>query len=384
MTWLMFVIIATFGVITLLIPAFLALIENDMEKIIAYSTVSQMGYIILALGFGSALGLTAALFHMFNHALLKSMLFLAAGAVIYATGTRDITKLGGLISKTPITALAVLVGGLAVAGLPPLNGFASKLLIYEAGLEASFRIGGVIGRLYLLYTLIAIFVSALTLLYFMRLFYSVFLGLPSKLTLEARKVPLIMKMPLMILATFSIIIGVAPQIIVGSLINPAVVNILGLSKPSVEVTFLGYSTSIGFYSATILTLVLLASASIVLLIYYISLTFYKRTTLPPVKVVEELKDFKYEVFTGGEASPPLLPLEETKVTPEEFVFALKTAFSKPYAFSMKGGYERLIIRAAKKIFGFSKEFDIIRFENVSSYVTLYVLIALIVLLYVLR
>ncbi|HDJ94986.1 MAG TPA: hypothetical protein ENG46_01445, partial [Acidilobales archaeon] len=172
----MFIIIATFGVITLLIPAFLALIENDMKRIIAYSTVSQMGYIILALGFGSALGLTAALFHMFNHALLKSMLFLAAGAVIYATGTRDITKLGGLISKTPITALAVLVGGLAVAGLPPLNGFASKLLIYEAGLEASFRIGGVIGRLYLLYTLIAIFVSALTLLYFMRLFYSVFLG----------------------------------------------------------------------------------------------------------------------------------------------------------------------------------------------------------------
>ena len=118
--------------------------------------------------------------------------------------------------------------------------------------------------------------------------------------------------------------------------------------------------------------------------YYISLTFYKRTTLPPVKVVEELKDFKHEVFTGGEATPPLLPLEETKVTPEEFVFALKTAFSKLYAFSMKGGYERLIIRAAEKIFGFSNEFDIIRFENVSSYVTLYVLIALIVLLYVLR
>lgn len=380
----MFAIIATFGVITLLIPAFLALIENDIKKIIAYSAISQMGYIILALGFSSALGLVAALFHTFNHALLKSMLFLAAGAVIYSTGTNDIRNMGGLINKTPITALAVLIGGLAVAGLPPLNGFASKLLIYEAGLEASFRTSGVIGRVYLLYTLIAIFVSAITLLYFMRLFYSVFLGIPSKAVLNARKVPLAMKIPLITLAIISILIGIVPQVIVGSIINPVVVNMLSLSKPPVEITFLGFITSVGFYSATILTLILLASTAIVGLLYYVSLAFYKKTTVIPSKPVEDQKEFKYEVFTGGEATPPLLSLEETKVTPEEFAFALQTAFSRPYSFSIKGGYERYIVNAARKLFSFSREFDIIRFENVSGYITLYVLIVAIILLSILR
>lgn len=379
----LFIVVATFGVLTLLIPAFLALVENDLKKIIAYSTISQMGYIILALGFGTALGLTAALFHLINHALLKSMLFLAAGAVIYSVRVRDISRLGGLVHKMPITACIVLIGGLAVAGLPPLNGFASKLLIYEAGLEVAFEKGGVLGRLYLFYTLLAIFVSAVTLLYFMRLFYSVFLGMPSKEVENAKEAPIIMRIPLIILAILSVIFGIVPQLPLKYLINPVIMGTLDLSIPPIEITYLGYNTGIGFYSATVLTIVMLVSALVIYALYRSSLTLYTKTTLPPPTTTAEQKEFKFEVFTGGEATPPLLNLEEVKITPEEFSYALKTSFKGLYDFGSKGGFEGIIIRAFRSIIGSSTSLDIIRYENVRGYVTIYLLVFVLILTYVL-
>ena len=366
-----FEIVATLGIITLTIPAFLALVENDIKRIIAYSTVSQMGYIVYSLGIGTVLGVAGALFHVINHALLKSMLFLAAGAVIYATGTRNIRELGGLAYKMPITAAAVLIGGLSVAGLPPLNGFASKLLIYEAGFERAFHDPTFIGRLYLLYTVIAIFVGAVTLLYFMRLFYSVFLGMPSKLTEKAKDPPIAMKSSLILLMVISVVFGIFPQIPVGFIVNPALTYMFPKAILPLNISYFGYSTNVGFYTATLLTIILLVTAGISYTIYVSGKKLYEKVTLTP-HVVRELHEFKYEVFTGGEYGGELLPLEELKVTPEEFNYALKESFSSLYSFSKEGGIEGVISYMFHEFLDKMKNLDIVKYVRVSSYVLIYV------------
>ena len=366
-----FEIVATLGIITLTIPAFLALVENDIKRIIAYSTVSQMGYIVYSLGIGTALGVAGALFHVINHALLKSMLFLAAGAVIYATGTRNIRELGGLAYKMPITAAAVLIGGLSVAGLPPLNGFASKLLIYEAGFERAFHDPTFIGRLYLLYTVIAIFVGAVTLLYFMRLFYSVFLGMPSKLTEKAKDPPIAMKASLILLMVISVVFGIFPQIPVGFIVKPALTYMFPKAILPLNISYFGYSTNVGFYTATLLTIILLVTAGISYAIYVSGKKLYEKVTLTP-HVVRELHEFKYEVFTGGEYGGELLPLEELKVTPEEFNYALKESFSSLYSFSKEGGIEGVISYMFHEFLDKMKNLDIVKYVRVSSYVLIYV------------
>ncbi|OYT55576.1 MAG: hypothetical protein B6U76_05605 [Desulfurococcales archaeon ex4484_217_2] len=366
-----FEIVATLGIITLTIPAFLALVENDIKRIIAYSTVSQMGYIVYSLGIGTVLGVAGALFHVINHALLKSMLFLAAGAVIYATGTRNIRELGGLAYKMPITAAAVLIGGLSVAGLPPLNGFASKLLIYEAGFERAFHDPTFIGRLYLLYTVIAIFVGAVTLLYFMRLFYSVFLGMPSKLTEKAKDPPIAMKASLILLMVISVVFGIFPQIPVGFIVKPALTYMFPKAILPLNISYFGYSTNVGFYTATLLTIILLVTAGISYAIYVSGKKLYEKVTLTP-HVVRELHEFKYEVFTGGEYGGELLPLEELKVTPEEFNYALKESFSSLYSFSKEGGIEGVISYMFHEFLDKMKNLDIVKYVRVSSYVLIYV------------
>ncbi len=374
-----FEIIASFGILTLTIPAFLALTENDIKRIIAYSTVSQMGYILYSLGIGSVLGVAAALFHVINHALLKSMLFLAAGAVIYATGTRNIRELGGLAYKMPITAAAILVGGLSVAGLPPLNGFASKLLIYEAGFERAFHDSTFIGRLYLFYTVIAIFVGAITLLYFMRLFYSVFLGMPSKLAEKAKDPPVAMKASLILLMVISVIFGVFPQAPVGLLVKPTLTYIFPKLTLPLNISYFGYSTNVGFYMATILTIILLTTAGISYAIYVSGKKLYEKVTLIP-HVVRELHEFKYEVFTGGEFGSELLPLEELKVSPEEFNYALKESFSSLYDFSKEGGFEGVILYMFKEFLEKMKNLDITKYVRVSSYILVYMFFFSIILL----
>ena len=125
------------GVFTLVLGDIMALAQDDLKRMLAYSSVSQMGYVLMGFGIGTQLGTYAALFHMVNHALAKSLLFLAAGSVIYATGARGISHLGGLAKKMPVTGFCFLVGALAVAGLPPLNGFQSKLALFVAGAKSN-------------------------------------------------------------------------------------------------------------------------------------------------------------------------------------------------------------------------------------------------------
>jgi len=124
------------GVFTMILGDFMALAQDDLKRMLAYSSVSQMGYVLVGFGIGTQLGIYAALFHMINHALAKALLFLAAGAVIYSTGARALSRLGGLAKKMPITSFCFFVGAFAISGIPPFNGFQSKLALFVAGADA--------------------------------------------------------------------------------------------------------------------------------------------------------------------------------------------------------------------------------------------------------
>jgi NADH-quinone oxidoreductase subunit L len=120
------------GMLSALLSAVMALVATDLKRVLAYSTVSQLGYMVYAVGTG---GIFASQFHLLSHSVFKALLFLAAGAVIHAVGTRDMRQMGGLGSKMPLVRAVFVIGALALTGLPVLNGFWSKELILESGLE---------------------------------------------------------------------------------------------------------------------------------------------------------------------------------------------------------------------------------------------------------
>ncbi len=128
--WKLAVVIV--GAVTALMAAVMAVVSNDLKRVLAYSTVSQLGYMVYAVGAG---GIFASQFHLLSHAVFKALLFLSAGAVIHATHTRDMREMGGLGPQMPLVRVAMVIGGLALAGIPILNGFWSKELVLEAGHE---------------------------------------------------------------------------------------------------------------------------------------------------------------------------------------------------------------------------------------------------------
>src|SRR6185369_5967732 len=155
--------IAITGTATALFAATIAIAQTDIKKVLAYSTVSQLGYMFVALGVGSY---STGLFHVTTHAFFKALLFLAAGSVIHAmSGEQDIRKMGGLKSKLPVTHFVFLIGVLAISGVPPFAGFFSKdEILAKAHLQSN-----------LLFTLLSV-TSVLTALYMFRLFFLTFSG----------------------------------------------------------------------------------------------------------------------------------------------------------------------------------------------------------------
>ncbi len=146
------------GAASIIIASFLAIGQWDMKRLLAYSSISQIGFILLALGISTKLAILGAVFHIFNHAIFKSLLFYNAGSIEMAIGTRDLREMGNLKSVLPVTYSTSLIGTLSVSGLPPFNGFFSKLIIIVACVQAG----------YITYATIAIIGSLLTLAYFLK------------------------------------------------------------------------------------------------------------------------------------------------------------------------------------------------------------------------
>jgi NADH-quinone oxidoreductase subunit L len=187
-------LIAAVGGFTALFAASIALVQNDIKRILAYSTLSQLGYMVMAMGIGA---MTAGIFHLMTHAFFKSLLFLAAGSVIHALHEeQDIWKMGQLSQRMPITTWTFVIGALALAGIPPLSGFWSK----DEILLGAYA-GGYTG-LYLLGSLVAF----MTAFYMFRLIFTAFFGSNSHRD-HVYESPRIMTVPLLILAVLSIVTG---------------------------------------------------------------------------------------------------------------------------------------------------------------------------------
>jgi NADH-quinone oxidoreductase subunit L len=197
--------VAVIGGFTALMAALVALTQTDLKRILAYSTISQLGYMFLGLGAGTVLGITAGMFHLFTHAFFKALLFLGAGSVMHAMGgVIDIRRFGGLKRIMPVTHWAFLIGCLTLAGFPLLSGFFSKDLILAAVHE---REGGLYAGLYL----VAVFTALLTAFYTFRAFFCTFYGpeeIPSEAGHHAHESPRSMTVPLIVLAVCSVVVGI--------------------------------------------------------------------------------------------------------------------------------------------------------------------------------
>jgi NADH-quinone oxidoreductase subunit L len=189
-------VIAYVGGFTALLAALIAVQQNDIKRIIAYSTLSQLGYMIMAVGLN---GPTPAMFHLTTHAFFKALLFLSAGSVILGMHhEQDIWKMGNLRKKMPVTFWTFLIGALALSGIPPFSGFYSKDSIFAQCLEQ---------KNYLLFG-VAVFVAALTAFYTFRLFFVVFFGKEkSEHAKHAHESSLVITLPLIVLAVFAAIGG---------------------------------------------------------------------------------------------------------------------------------------------------------------------------------
>jgi NADH-quinone oxidoreductase subunit L len=196
-------VVAVVGALTAIFAASIALVQNDIKKVLAYSTISQLGYMFLALGVGA---FSAGIFHLMTHAFFKALLFLAAGSVIHAlSGEQDLRKMGGLWNTVPATSRPFLIATLAIAGMPPLAGFFSK----DEILGHTFGRSAAVDR-YLFLWVVGLMTAGLTAFYMFRLLFLAFWGF-SRVSPEVERhiheSPKTMTVPLMILAALSIIGG---------------------------------------------------------------------------------------------------------------------------------------------------------------------------------
>jgi len=198
--------IAIISILTMSFGNLAALLQDDIKRLLAYSSIAQMGYIFFAISTAAnpsalTIGLTAALLHVLNHALMKGLLFLCAGAFIYRAGTRSLKELAGIGHKMPVTAIAFTIGALAISGLPLLNGFVSELMIVYAGIQANMPI----------YTAIFLINILLGFAYYLRLIKIIVWSTPSKTLDKIRDAPLLMLVPILALTITCIMIGVYPS-----------------------------------------------------------------------------------------------------------------------------------------------------------------------------
>jgi multicomponent Na+:H+ antiporter subunit D len=199
------------GVISMVVAAFLALGQTDIKRMLAYSSISQVGYIVLGIGLGTPLGILGGLFHLFNHALAKSLLFLTSGSLQMSTGTRNLDEMGGLGKRMPVTAGTNLIGSLSIAGVPPFNGFWSKLIIIVALVQARQWA----------FAVIAVLASVLTLWYYLIIQRKAFFGKLNERWATVREAPFWMTASTVFLGLLCIATGIFFAATVNAWIRPA-------------------------------------------------------------------------------------------------------------------------------------------------------------------
>ena len=215
------IVLAVIGAATIIIAVMVAMVQHDLKKLLSYHAISQVGYMVLGIATGTAVGIAGGLFHMLNNAIYKCCLFLCGGAVEKATGTTELDKLGGLGRKMPITFAACLIAALSISGIPPFNGFVSKWMVYQGVIEMGQDKTVAGAGLWPIWLLAAMFGSALTLASFVKIIHSVFLSrLPSSLK-EVKEVSIFMSFPMAVLAALCVFFGVFYLVPLNMFIFPA-------------------------------------------------------------------------------------------------------------------------------------------------------------------
>ncbi|MFN3901953.1 MAG: monovalent cation/H+ antiporter subunit A, partial [Alishewanella aestuarii] len=226
-TELWFLLVSLTGLTTLLVGAYLALFKHDLKGLLAYSTISHLGLITLLFGLNAPLAAVAGIFHIINHATFKASLFMAAGIIDHESGSRDMRRLNGLWQFMPITATLMMVAAAAMAGVPLLNGFLSKEMFFAETLQQHL-LGALSWIIPLLATVAAIFSVA----YSLRLIHDVFFnGQPKGLTKTPHEPPRYMRLPVEVLVVLCILVGIAPAMLVGGLLNSAASAVLAGNLP---------------------------------------------------------------------------------------------------------------------------------------------------------
>jgi multicomponent K+:H+ antiporter subunit A len=224
--WLWFV--GSAGLITFMLGAFIALFQQDLKGLLAYSTISHLGLITLLIGLDTPLGQVAAIFHIMNHATFKASLFMAAGIIDHETGTRDLRRLSGLWRFMPITASLAMVAAAAMAGVPLLNGFLSKEMFFAETIEVHDN-SFVDQALPYIVTAASIFTVA----YSLRFIREVFFGPPpTDLPRIPHEPPFLMRLPAELLVFACLIVGVIPAMTMGPLLHTALRAVLGPDIPA--------------------------------------------------------------------------------------------------------------------------------------------------------
>ena len=289
------------GSLSMFVCVTMALAQHDFKRLLAFHSISQIGYVLTAVGLCTALGVSAGLYHAMNHTLFKGLLFLAAGAVLHETGTTDLGKLGGLSKKMPHTTVLFLIGAFSISGIPPFNGFASKWMIYQATYQKAVESGN-IG--FLLVTIIALVTSVLTLASFVKVSQSVFFGqLPRELE-NVKEVSFGMRLAMGIFALLCVLTGLFPNLVTTYITEPAAKAVFSVAQ---------YISAMGFDASGVATESAVSVAHtgvwepiswlLILCIALLSVTIvavaskYDNVSQRSGDAV----DSKYELFYGGEA-----------------------------------------------------------------------------------
>ena len=220
-------LVGSAGLITFILGAFIAIFQQDLKGLLAYSTISHLGLITLLIGLDTPLGQVAAIFHIMNHATFKASLFMAAGIIDHETGTRDMRRLSGLWRFMPITATLAMVAAAAMAGVPLLNGFLSKEMFFAETIEVHDN-SLVDQALPYIVTVASMFTVA----YSLRFIREVFFGPPSQeLPRTPSEPPFLMRFPAELLVLACLLVGIVPKFTVAPLLETAVRAVVGPNIP---------------------------------------------------------------------------------------------------------------------------------------------------------
>jgi len=250
--------VSSAGLVTFLLGGFIAIFQNDMKGILAYSTISHLGLITLLLGLGTPAALVAAVFHTLNHATFKASLFMATGIIDHETGTRDIRRLSGLMRAMPFTGMLAIIAAAAMAGVPLVNGFISKEMFLTEALAVHSN--SILDRLL---PLLATVGSAFGVIYSVRFIHQVFFGKPADdLPREPHEPVAWMRLPVELLVVACLVVGIVPAMSVGGLLDSAVRAVLGDATPT-------YSLAIwhGLTPALQLSLIALTGGTLIYVIF---------------------------------------------------------------------------------------------------------------------